>query len=92
MGEKSENDWKPFPYEKREEDARKVEENKSQLCIRKPNQKPLAVKTFRDKVTTYISEDLKSRQEFLPLVGPLVDTAKSEPLHLKKIIQYNSYL
>lgn len=36
----------------------------------------------KNKVTEYIAGQ-KSRQEFSPLVGKLIDKARVEPLHLK---------
>ena len=42
----------------------------------------MSAKTKRSKVTEFIAHQ-KSRQEFTPLVGKLVDNAHVEPLHLK---------
>ena len=42
----------------------------------------LAKKTKRNKVTTFIAEQ-RSRQEFSPRIGKLIDKAHVEPLHLK---------
>lgn len=42
----------------------------------------MSVKTKRSKVTEFIARQ-KSRQEFTPLVGKLIDNAHVEPLHLK---------
>lgn len=66
------DDWKPWNYEKRLSDEVKV----SQLKSKDPNMS-------RSKVTSYISKTLRSRQEFKPLVGKLIDVAKAEPLHMK---------
>ena len=42
----------------------------------------MSAKTKRSKVTEFIAHQ-KSRQEFTPLVGKLIDNAHVEPLHLK---------
>ena len=42
----------------------------------------LNTSTKREKVTSFISQQ-KSGQEFPPLVGKFIDSAKAEPLHLK---------
>ena len=39
--------------------------------------------TLRSNLTSYISKELKSRQEYVPLFERYIDLAKSEPLHLK---------
>ena len=44
--------------------------------------KKISKKTKRSKVTEFISGK-KSRQEFPPLLGELIDNAHVEPLHLK---------
>jgi hypothetical protein len=44
--------------------------------------KKITEQTKRSKVTEYIASQ-HSRQEFLPLVGQLIDKAHVEPLHLK---------
>ena len=74
-----ENDWMPFSYKKREEDAQLVKQRKEQLKL---STKKLAPTTLRNKITTYI-KSLNSRQEFLPRVGVYVDKALAEPLHIK---------
>ena len=40
----------------------------------------LAKVTAQNKVTTFISTKLKSRQEFEPLIDTFLDRAKAEPL------------
>ncbi|CAB4000118.1 Hypothetical predicted protein, partial [Paramuricea clavata] len=42
----------------------------------------MADRTKRSKITSLIAK-LKSRQEFIPLLGPIVDRIHIEPLHLK---------
>ena len=44
--------------------------------------KKLAESTKRSKVTGFIAQQ-KSRQEFTPLIGKLIDRAHVDPLHLK---------
>ena len=46
------------------------------------SKKKITASTFRTNTTTYI-RSLKSRQEFVPLVGKYIDKAKAEPLHIK---------
>jgi hypothetical protein len=65
--------FKPWNYNDRVKVAQKVEEFK-----RKLTPKQLSART---KVTELISSQ-KSRQEFEPILGPFVDKALAEPLHL----------
>ena len=60
-------------------DASCVEIKKLQLA-----RKNVKKETLRSNLTQYISTELKSRQEFVPIVGRYIDIAKCEPLHLKK--------
>ena len=46
------------------------------------NRKNVSEKTKRSNITTFIAKQ-SSRQEFIPLVGELIDRAHVEPLHLK---------
>ena len=69
--------WKPWPYSKRVSIAQEVEKFKMSL-----NNKMLANKTKRSKITEFIAQK-ESRQEFLPLIGKYIDKAHVEPLHLK---------
>jgi hypothetical protein len=57
--------------------AEKVEKLKKSL-----EKQNLTVATKRSKVTSFI-ESQKSRQEFVPLLGDVIDRAHVEPLHLK---------
>ena len=72
FGLNEKNEWRPWDYEKRLSDEVKV----SQMKFKDP-------KLSRNKVTSYISKTLRSRQEFKPLVGKYIDFAKAEPLHMK---------
>ena len=71
-------DWRPFTCQNRVKNAKKVETKKTEIYGNK-----LAVSTKRSKITTYISKELKCRQEEEPLVNEHINVAKSEPLHLK---------
>ena len=66
--------WKPWNYQGRLEDAGKVDQFKKTL---KPT---LAEKTKRSKVLEKM-KSLKTRQEFKPIIGTLVDSAYIENLH-----------
>ncbi len=63
----------PWDYSSRLKIAKRVEKFKSTLT-----EKQLAQRT---KVTEFISSQ-KSRQEFEPILGPFIDKALAEPLHL----------
>ena len=78
FGKEDNANWKPFVYEQRISDAKEVKKKKLELS--KKNIKPV---TMRSNLTSFISKQLKSRQEEEPLVGAFVDLAKCEPLHLK---------
>ena len=69
--------WKPWVFEERLKVVEKVESLKASL-----NGKPTSAKQKRSKVTEFIARQ-KSRQEFKPLVGKLIEKAHVEPLHLK---------
>lgn len=68
--------FQPFKYADRLEHAELVAEKKVEL------QRVYSISTQRSHLTFYIAS-LKSRQEFVPLLGPYVDLARCEPLHLK---------
>ena len=72
FGQSEKDYWKPWSYEKRLADAQKVKEKKTSGKNCSPN-----------NLTSFIANTLKSRQEFIPLVGNFIDVAKAEPLHLK---------
>ena len=68
---------KPFTYEKRLQDAKKVEAKSKQLG------KKFAAVSLHSKILAYIANELKSRQYKQPLVEEFIDFAKAEPWHLK---------
>lgn len=77
FGEDDVDKWKPWRYNERLQVVKEVEKlKKSQEKSR------LAASTKRNRVTKLISS-LKSRQEFVPLLGELIDRAHVDPLHLK---------
>ncbi len=76
FGPETSSTWKPWEFRKRVSNARAVSKYKEKL---NPN---LAKNTTRNKITTFIAKQ-KSRQEFVPLVGDMIDNAHIEPLHLK---------
>ena len=65
--------WKPFKYDQRVKHAGQVSNKKRSM---KKTDK-------RNTLTKYISTELESRQEEVPLVGEYIDIARCEPLHLK---------
>ena len=69
---------KPFSYKQRLKNAESVSKKKSEL--QKKNIKPEAL---RQNITTFITKQLKSRQETVPLLENYIDKAKCEHLHLK---------
>ena len=78
FGESIGNYWKPFTYEKRVQDAIKVEAKLRQLEVKR-----CSPGTLHGKILTYISHELKSRQYKYPLMEEFIDLDKAEPLHLK---------
>ena len=74
------NFWKAFPYKKRVCDAQKAIRKHEELENLK-----LAQSTKCSILTSFISNELKSYQLTLPLIGNFVDMAKAESLHLKNI-------
>ncbi|KAJ7358947.1 hypothetical protein OS493_020790 [Desmophyllum pertusum] len=77
FGPEPHNDFKPWSYNQRLAVAKKVVEFKDKV-----NKKQIAVQTKCSKVTTFITSN-KSRQEFEPLIGKLIERAHVDPLHLK---------
>ena len=69
--------WKPWVFEERIKVVKKVESLKSSL-----DKKVMSAQNKRNKITQFIAQN-KSRQEFTPLLGKLIDKAHVEPLHLK---------
>ena len=70
--------WKPFNYNKRLKDASLASKKSIEL-----QKKTVTEATRRSLLTNYISTQLKSRQEKIPLVGEYINLARCEPLHLK---------
>ena len=79
--------WKPFQYEKRCSDAKKVIQKKKEI-----SKKKLSVKNARNQITTFIGKQLKGRQEHYPLVSKFVNKAYCEPLHLKNNVVKERFL
>ena len=69
--------WHSWKYEERIAVANQVDKFKQSLST-----KQLKEKQFRTKVTDFISKK-NSRQEFVPLIGKLIEKAHVEPLHIK---------
>ena len=69
--------WKPWSFKERIRVANSVENFKKSL-----ERKKISKKTKRSKVTEFIAGK-KTRQEFPPLLGELIDSAHVEPLHMK---------
>jgi hypothetical protein len=69
--------WKPWVFEERVKAVKKVESLKSSL-----DKKVMSAQNKRNKITQFIAQN-KSRQEFTPLLGKLIDKAHVEPLHLE---------
>ena len=77
FGKEKNNKWKPWEYGQRVVVAKAVTNVKKK--IEKQNSTPA---TKRSKVTAFIAQKC-SRQEFVPLLGDVIDRAHAEPLHLK---------
>jgi hypothetical protein len=71
------NTWKPWDYKQRLCIANKVRVFKTKLT-----KKPGTEQTKRSKVTAFIA-GCKSRQEFDPPIGRLIDRVHADPLHVK---------
>ena len=67
--------WKPWLYEERLKTAAKVETKRREV-----EQTNLAASTKRNKLLNY-KRDLKSRQKYPPILGPLIDNIYAKPLH-----------
>ena len=77
FGTSKSNTWQPWKYSERLAVAKEVDVLKKKVdkqCIKQT--------TKRSKITTFIAQKF-SRQEFVPLIGKLVDQAHVDPLHLK---------
>ena len=77
LGDGPEHKWQPWSYKFRELVVKKVAQYKKVQKIPLKN----APQNQREKVCKKIAE-LKSRQEFEPILGPMVQLAKCDPLHL----------
>lgn len=77
FGPEPKNTWKPWKYSKRVKVANAVEKYKKKISREK-----IANTTMRNKITTFICQQ-QSRQEFVPIIGELVDRIHVDPLHLK---------
>jgi len=69
--------WGPWKYEQRVAVVQKVDNYKETLAKQK-----CAQKQMQSKITDFIAKQ-KSRQEFVPLVGKIVEKAHVEKIHLK---------
>ena len=76
FGKEKSNTWRPWEYSKRLAVAKAVDIQK-----RKVNKLSIKPSTKRNKITSFIAQQ-SSRQEFVPLVGKLIDQAHVDPLHL----------
>ena len=77
FGQLPSDTWKPWGYPNRLKVVQKVQRLKLTLAKSKSS-----THTKRNKVTTFIAEQ-KSRQEFVPIIGELIDWGHVDPLHLK---------
>lgn len=78
LGTGAKDKWKPWSYDFRMQVAKKVTQ------FKKKQGKPTSVsqmQTLRTKVCQFIAKQ-KSRQEYEPILGPLVQNAKCESLHV----------
>jgi hypothetical protein len=82
IGKEKDKKWHARRYSERVQVAKSVETFKQ--TVAKQN---IAENTKRSKVTNFIAGK-KSRQEFIPLLGPMVDRVYIYPLHLKIIHTY----
>lgn len=69
--------WRPWSYSERVNVSKKVRELKEKVEKQKCSNK-----TKRSKISKFIAGE-QSRQEFEPLIGPFVDRAHIDPLHVK---------
>ena len=77
FGRQDSDTWQPWNYSHRIATVKKVDNFKEIISHKK-----VSAKTKRANITGFIAKQ-KSRQEFVPLVGELIDRAHVEPLHLK---------
>ncbi|KXJ19546.1 hypothetical protein AC249_AIPGENE18300 [Exaiptasia diaphana] len=77
FGTSPKSTWHPWDYTKRIKMSKEVAKLKSDL-----EKKKILPTTRRKKVLEFLSGK-GSRQEFEPLIGPFIDRAHIEPLHVK---------
>jgi hypothetical protein len=77
FGKEKSNTWRPWKYSKRLSVAKAVD-----LLMKKVDKQSIKPCTKRNKITSFIAQK-SNRQEFVPLVGKLIDKAHVDPLHLK---------
>ena len=77
FGASANNTWHPWECSSRLSVVRKVDGLKKTLA-----KQGLADRTKRSKITALIAK-MKSSQEFIPPLGPIIDRIHIEPLHLK---------
>ena len=79
FGEEPKNYWKPFTYEKRFQDDKKVEAKSKNKKLGKK----FSAVALHSKILAYVTNELKSRQYKQTLVEEFIDFAKAKPLHLR---------
>ena len=72
--------WKPWLYTERVKLSSQVSNKKEELSKPRNGKPAYALSTQRSKLLDFMRET-KCRQEYPPLLGPLVDSAYAEPLH-----------
>ena len=72
--------WKPWQYAQRVTAAKQVSAKKVELSNPRGKKAAYAPSTQRQKLLEFIKQQ-NHRQEYLPILGPLVDCAFAEPLH-----------
>ena len=73
LGKELDCTWQPWNYAGRIAEAQKVEKYKKTITRYAPS-------TQRQKILAYMKSE-GTRQEFEPILGPLIDKAYAEPLH-----------
>ena len=76
FGREAKNTWKPWKYSDRMKVLKSVEQLKNKISTKK-----LSETTKQSKVTSFIAKN-KSRQEFEPLLGKIVDPVHEDPFAL----------
>jgi hypothetical protein len=78
FGEEKSNTWRPWKYSERLAVAKAVD-----LLKKKVDKQSIKPSSKHNKITSFIVQK-SSHQEFVPLVGKLIDQAHVDPPHLKK--------